>query len=156
MDDRYRAGQLVFCRRGDQLGTAYIGWETPERWMGLNDQGETNFHNTSALLDQLPRTLLSFAALVGGIMVPLLRIIRGRYPGRSSPSYWLWPTFVCMPAALFSLLVSWHEKLYRVLGVEIPPVLDVRAGEVKESLLALFIMFYVISIWYRKRISVHG
>ena len=149
-------GSLYFAGEEISWGQHIFGWETPERWLGLNDQGETNFHNTSALLDQLPRTLLSFAALVGGVMVPLFRIIRGRYPGRSSPSYWLWPTFVCMPAALFSLLVSWHEKLYRVLGVEIPPVLDVRAGEVKESLLALFIMFYVISIWYRKRISVHG
>ena len=148
-------GSLYFAGEEISWGQHIFGWETPDRWLELNDQGETNFHNTSALLDQVPRTLLSLAALVGGVIVPLFRIITGRYPDRSSSGYWLWPTFVCLPAALFSLLVSWHEKLYRVLEVEIPFVLDVRAGEVKESLLALFIMLYVISIWYRNRISVH-
>ena len=58
---------------------------------------------------------------------------------------------MCVPAAFLSLLVSWHEKVYKIMDVEIPIILDVRAGEVKESLLALFIMLYIVSIWYRSK-----
>ena len=64
---------------------------------------------------------------------------------------WLFPTYACLPAALLSLLVSWHEKLYSLFDTTIPAVLDIRAGETKECLLALFMMIYVLSIWYRNR-----
>lgn len=149
-------GSVYFAGEEMSWGQHLFGWETPENWLGVNDQGETNIHNTSALFDQLPRTLLSIAALIGGVIVPVYRALAGRYPPRGSVQDWLWPTYVCLPAALFSLLVSWHEKLYRMLEVEIPAVLDVRAGEVKECLLALFIMFYVVSLWYRSRASAPG
>jgi len=56
-----------------------------------------------------------------------------------------------LPAALLSLLVSWHEKIYEALSISIPAVLDIRAGETKECLLALFMMMYALSIWYRNR-----
>ena len=149
-------GSVYFAGEEASWGQHIFGWETPEQWLDVNDQGETNIHNTSVFFDQLPRALLSVAALVGGVMAPLYCAVTGRHPARGSLQYWLWPTYVCLPATLLSLLVSWHEKMYRVLGVEIPTVLDVRAGEVKESLLALFIMLYVMSVWYRNRVSDRG
>ena len=79
-----------------------------------------NLHNTSPLFDQVPRTLLSIAALVGGILAPLYFFFTKRQPDRSSLHHWLWPTYVCLPAALLSLVVSWHEKIYKILDVEIP------------------------------------
>jgi len=48
-------------------------WTTPETWRQLNPQQETNLHNVHALFDQLPRALLTLAAFVGGIVVPLYR-----------------------------------------------------------------------------------
>ena len=149
-------GCVYFAGEEISWGQHIFDWKTPQSWLGFNDQGETNFHNTGALFDQIPRTFVSVAALIGGIVAPLYCAITKRYPASRSLHYWVWPTYVCLPAALFSLLVSWHEKIYRVLGVEVPAVLDVRAGEVKESLLALFIMLYVVSIWYRNRISARG
>lgn len=144
-------GCIYFSGEEISWGQHIFGWETSDYWKSFNDQGETNLHNTSPLFDQVPRTLLSVAALVGGVLAPLYFFFTKRQPDRSSLHYWLWPTYVCMPAALFSLVVSWHEKIYKILDVEIPVVLDVRAGEVKESLLALFIMLYIVSIWYRSR-----
>jgi hypothetical protein len=47
--------------------------------------------------------------------------------------------------------VSWHEKFYELLEIDIPLVLDIRAGETKECLLALFMMMNALSIWYRNR-----
>lgn len=145
------AGSLYFAGEEASWGQHVFGWETSEYWQTFNDQGETNLHNTSPLFDQVPRTLLSIAALVGGVLVPVYFFLAKRRLSRASAYYWLWPTYECIPAALFSVLVSWHEKIYKILDIEIPVVLDVRAGEVKESFLALFIMIYVVSIWYRSR-----
>lgn len=145
-------GCVYFAGEEISWGQHIFGWETPEAWSDINDQSETNLHNTSPLFDQIPRSLLSIAALVGGVLVPLYRYITKNYPHQQSINFWLWPTYVCLPVAIFSLLVSWHEKIYESLNIEIPAVLDIRAGEVKESLLALFILIYVLSIWYRNRL----
>ena len=142
-------GSVYFAGEEISWGQHIFGWEASSYWQSLNDQGETNLHNTGPLFDQVPRTLLSVAALVGGVMAPLYFFLSKRRLNEKSLHYWLWPTYVCVPAALFSLLVSWHEKIYRIMEIEIPFVLDVRAGEVKECFLALFIMLYVVSIWRR-------
>ncbi len=144
-------GSLYFAGEELSWGQHIFGWETSEYWQTLNDQGETNLHNTSPLFDQIPRTLLSIAALIGGVLVPSYLYLTKRRLGVTSVHYWLWPTYACLPAALFSILVSWHEKMYRILEIKIPVVLDVRAGEVKECFLALFIMVYAMSIWSRSR-----
>ena len=142
-------GCIYFAGEEMSWGQHIIGWDTPEGWSDFNDQSETNLHNTSPIFDQIPRTLLSIAAIIGGVLIPLYRIFTKNYPTKDSIHYWLWPTYVCLPAALFSQLVSWNEKIYETLNIEIPSVLNIRAGEVKESMLALFIMIYVLSIWYR-------
>ncbi len=150
-------GSVYFAGEELSWGQHIFGWEASDYWKNFNDQGETNLHNTGPLFDQVPRTLLSVAALVGGVLAPLYLALSKRRLRRESFHYWLWPTYVCMPAAFFSLLVSWHEKTYRLLDVQIPAVLDVRAGEVKECFLALFIMLYLVSAWYRSRnISLPG
>ncbi len=132
-------------------GQHFFGWGTPDQWTEFNDQQETNLHNTAAIFDQIPRTLLSLAALIGGVLIPIFRKYKNHIPSKESFFDWLLPTYVCLPAALLSLLVSWHEKIYKLLEVNIPAVLDIRAGETKECLLALFMMVYALSIWYRNR-----
>ncbi len=145
-------GCLYFAGEEISWGQHIFAWETPQVWQAINDQNETNLHNISPVFDQIPRALLSILAFAGGVLVPLYCIITKRFPDAQSAAFWLWPTYVCVPAALLSQLVSWHEKIYTGLNMEIPVVLNVRAGEVKESLLALFIMIYVLSIWYRNRV----
>ena len=146
---------LIGCTyyAGEEIswGQHFFGWSTPDEWSSVNDQQETNLHNTSALFDQIPRTLLSVAALIGGVLMPVYRRFKHHVPNADSIYDWIWPTHVCLPAALLALLVSWHEKAYRSLGIEIPAVLNIRAGETKECLLALFMMMYALSIWYRNR-----
>ena len=154
----FRAWMILFligCTyyAGEEIswGQHFFGWSTPDEWSSVNDQQETNLHNTSALFDQIPRTLLSVAALIGGVLMPVYRRFKHHVPNADSIYDWVWPTHVCLPAALLALLVSWHEKAYRSLGIEIPAVLNIRAGETKECLLALFMMMYALSIWYRNR-----
>lgn len=146
-------GAIYYAGEELSWGQHYFGWGTPEQWTEFNDQQETNLHNTSAIFDQIPRTLLSIAALIGGVLIPVFRKFKNHVPSKESFYDWLLPTYVCLPAALLSLLVSWHEKVYEFLDIHIPAVLDIRAGETKECLLALFMMMYALSIWYRNRNS---
>ena len=144
-------GAIYYAGEEISWGQHYFGWATPESWTNVNDQQETNLHNTAAIFDQIPRTLLSLAALIGGVLIPLFRRIKNHRPSEESFLDWLLPTYVCLPAALLSLLVSWHEKIYKIFEISIPVVLDIRAGETKECLLALFMMMYALSIWYRNK-----
>lgn len=144
-------GSIYYAGEEISWGQHYFGWATPESWSSVNDQQETNLHNTAAIFDQIPRTLLSIAALIGGVLIPIFRKFSKHKPDEHSFLDWLLPTYVCLPAALLSLFVSWHEKIYKVLDINIPVVLDIRAGETKECLLALFMMMYALSIWYRNK-----
>ena len=144
-------GAIYYAGEEISWGQHYFGWGAPEQWTEFNDQQETNLHNTAAIFDQIPRTLLSLAALIGGVLIPIYRKLKNHILSKESFFDWLLPTYVCLPAALLSLLVSWHEKIYEALDVAIPVVLDIRAGETKECLLALFMMMYVLSVWYRNK-----
>ena len=55
----YIAGEEV------SWGQHLFFWQTPETWRALNDQNETNLHNISNLLDQVPRTLLELVYVHG-------------------------------------------------------------------------------------------
>lgn len=147
----YLLGCIYYLGEEMSWGQHYFGWATPETWSLVNDQQETNIHNTNPIFDQVPRAILSTAALLGGVIVPLFNLIRRNGFDLSSINYWIWPTYVCIPSALLSLLVSWHEKLYGLFNIQIPEAINIRAGETKECLLALFIMIYVLSMWHRNR-----
>jgi len=66
-------GAVYFAGEELSWGQHVFQWTTPETWRQLNPQQETNLHNVHALFDQLPRALLTLAAFVGGIVVPLYR-----------------------------------------------------------------------------------
>lgn len=139
----YYAGEEV------SWGQHWFGWDTPDSWMDVNDQGETNLHNTSALLDQVPRMLLTISAVVGGVLIPVYLLIRNRVFSSMEFFGWLWPTHVNIPTCLLAVLVSVHEKVYKLFGTTVPDVLDIRAGETKECLLAMFLFMYLASFYKR-------
>lgn len=141
----YYAGEEI------SWGQHWFGWGTPDAWLDVNDQGETNLHNTSALLDQVPRMLLTIAAVVGGIIVPSLVLIRNKTLNKDNFYYWLWPTYVNIPTCLLAIGVSLHEKIYKLFDSTVPYLLDIRAGESKECLLAMFLFMYIAS--FRKRLQ---
>ncbi len=144
----YYAGEEV------SWGQHWFGWVTPEGWMDVNDQGETNLHNTSALLDQVPRMLLTIAAVVGGVMIPVYLMIKEKVFSAGEFFAWLWPSYVNIPTCLLAVLVSLHEKVYKLFDTTVPNILDIRAGETKECLLAMFLFMYIASFYKRlKQVS---
>jgi hypothetical protein len=133
-------GSVYMAGEEASWGQHYLGWLTPEGWQAVNDQGETNLHNTSAWLDQKPRTLLEIGVIVGGIIIPLLAL---RRPAIREGRFALFlPPLVCLPVALIAEIGKIWERLHS-LGLW-EPVIFYQASEVQELYFSLFILFYLI------------
>ena len=135
---------------GEELswGQQLFKWETPEMIKAVNDQNETNLHNISSWLDQKPRLLMELWVLIGGILLPLWRIIRKTSYPASDWKHWFWPEYTCLPAAFLAILVKVPERLkdffdYRLFEN------NVRYSELQEFYIAFFLSMYLYSIYKR-------
>jgi hypothetical protein len=138
-------GSIYMAGEEASWGQHYAGWLTPENWQALNDQGETNLHNTSSWLDQKPRTLLEIGVIVGGIVIPLLALWR---PAIREGRFALFlPPLVCLPVALIAEVGRMWERLH-ALGLW-DLVIFYRASEVQELYFSLFILFYLMVFRHR-------
>ncbi len=153
----FAVGCFFFAGEEASWGQHWFGFEPPEEIAQRNDQGEFNLHNDpllEKLLDQPPRLALTLAALVGGIVAPLVRRRRGlRDHALESASLWgwVWPPLICLPAALAALTVSLPKKVAEAAGSRESYYLDISPGETKEFCLAVFLLVYVASLWLALR-----
>lgn len=138
----YMAGEEV------SWGQWLFYWDTPEAWMQVNDQNETNLHNTSAWLDQKPRLLLELWALAGAIRIWVLDF-RGRQTDAATTAYWFWPSRPLAWTGLLSALVMLPERVKDWWDIRLPSPFDIRVTETQELVLGLFISFFLASIWVR-------
>ena len=133
-------GSVYMAGEEASWGQHYVGWLTPDSWQAVNDQGETNLHNTSSWLDQKPRTLLELGVIVGGIVIPLLALKR---PSLRAGRYALFlPPLACLPVALIAEVGKIWERL-QSLGLW-DAILFYQASEVQELYFSLFILLYLI------------
>ena len=140
-------GSLYIAGEEASWGQHYLGWETPEGWQGLNDQNETNLHNTSSWLDQKPRTVLELGVIVGGIAIPLAAL---RWPAiRRVRLAIILPPFLCLPSAVIAEAVRMSERALSALAPG--TTLFERASEVQELYFYLFILLYLIVLRRRLR-----
>ncbi len=126
-------------------GQHWFQWGTSNEWTAINDQGETNFHNTSSWLDQKPRTILEIGIIFGGIVFPLFLHYRPEL--RKNPITFIVPTLVLLPTAIISEVARMTERLLGALDA--PFRIFQRASEVQELFFALFILLYLIIFWQR-------
>ena len=150
------AGAFYFAGEEISWGQHYFAWATPESVALLNDQNETNLHNMSSWLDQKPRLMLWLWAVTGGFFIPLL-VAGGRLylGGPRSWRYWIFPPRVCMVVGLLTGVVRIPEYLAFALGAVPPFPFDIRASELQEVLLSLFLSFYLASV-YRRAAELSG
>lgn len=152
-------GLVFFAGEEASWGQHWLGFQPPESIALRNDQGEFNLHNDpffEKLLDQLPRNVLTLAALVVGVIAPLVRQARRKRErdfGSPRPWDWIWPGIETFPAAILALTVSLPEKVFEALDEPVPYLIEISAGETKEYCLALFLFVYLLGLALDLRFS---
>lgn len=152
LEDRLLKGLMLcialgcFYIAGEEIswGQWVFGWITPEFWQQVNDQSETNLHNTSAWLDQKPRLLLFIGIMVGGLLVPALR---RWWPSKLPAKYAvLYPSDALVVTALGVTIPYFIQEVAEALGFH--PF--ERVSEVQELYMYYFLFLYLID--FHKRV----
>jgi len=146
---------LFFAGEEVSWGQWFFDWKSPEVFKQLNSQQETNLHSITPWLFQKPQALVETWIIAGGLVLPLWR----RYKSHvwlqpdNTWQYWLWPTYVCMPAAAFVLLLRFLKPFFE--AVPLTRLERLGSGELREYYIALFLGLYLLSFWLRIRKKRH-
>lgn len=141
-------GCIYYAGEEISWGQQLFGWNTPELFQEINDQNETNLHNISSWFDQKPRLLLELWVLTGGILLPAFMAVMKKEYESGSWEYWFWPTTICVPDAVISILIKMPERIKDVFGLA-PYRFEVRWSELQEFFFAIFLSLYLASIYVR-------
>lgn len=144
---------IYFAGEEVSWGQQLFHWSTPEAIDKLNDQHETNLHNMSSWFDQKPRALLELWVVIGGILVPVREWKRGSPFVKGGLFYWFWPTMDVLPTAVMAELIRAPQRLKHLVGIKQLPV-EIRWSEPQEYYFALFLAFYLISLYLRSKARV--
>lgn len=133
------AALSCFYVAGEEVswGQHIMGWETSEGWAQINDQQETNVHNTSSWLDQKPRLILLIGIALGGLIFPLLE----KYRPQTLPARFavLYPDRRLFVVALLVVVPHLVEKLGEAMGF----ATFARVSEVQELYMYYFVLLYL-------------
>ncbi|MGF1607815.1 MAG: hypothetical protein ACFCUQ_00350 [Kiloniellales bacterium] len=143
----FAVGFIYIAGEEASWGQHWLGFATPDWLESLNRQGEVNIHNLTKAGDRLPKTLIGAALVVGGLLGPLFFRWRGiRFGGPDDWRWWIWPTAGITPLAAIFLVVWICDRT--AVQLEIPPERggDLGDQEIRELLLAYFLMLYCFSI----------
>ena len=154
----WTAACVYFAGEEISWGQWIFGWETPAALEAVNDQGETNLHNISSWLDQKPRALVETWIAVAGLVLPVVRRMRGvrldAAEGREihrgqAAAHWVLPTRVGVAAAAAMLLTRLPEPIGEALSL--PKLVPLSSSELRELFIASFLCLYLLSIHRRAR-----
>ncbi len=142
----FLAAACCFYVAGEEVswGQHIFEWATPEFWSQVNDQNETNFHNTSSWLDQKPRLLLEIGVIVGGLIIPFCRqFFNSVLPRRFALIY---PSRVLFVTAFVFLVLKLVDKADAFGFIPF-----YRVSEIQELYLFYFVLLYLLAL--RKKIT---
>lgn len=142
------AAVCCFYVAGEEIswGQHLLKWSTPEYWAHLNDQGETNLHNTSSWLDQKPRLILLVGVVTGGLIFPLMQKLKPDVLPKKFEI--IYPPAVLGVTACFALTANLLDKFFEFLTDA--PLLS-RGSEVEELYLFYFVLLYLLDL--RRRLA---
>lgn len=139
-------GCLYIALEEISYGQQFFKWNTPEYWSVVNDQGETNLHNTSSWFDQKPRALLMLGIIVGGLIFPLVRKFKSTLlPARFNTIY---PSDDLKWIALLTLLSYLSKTFFKITGI----VIYDRPSEINETYIYLFMLLYLVQLHWQFRV----
>lgn len=125
-------------------GQSFFDWHTPEEWQDINNQNETNFHNTSRLLNQIPRYVLMASIAVGGLILPFITWLKPSIlPQKIKIIY---PPVLLSITAFCLLIISVSNKIHKIFLDE---KLFIRASEIEEIFMFFFVFLYIIILKQR-------
>lgn len=134
----YIAGEEV------SWGQHILDWGTPDFWAQVNDQNETNLHNTSSWLNQKPRLILLIGVIVGGLIIPALRHFKSAIVPKAFEIIYP-PACLCVVAAL-----ALGVKIIDKIDPALPDIIILsRASEVEELYLFYFVLLYMVVLYRR-------
>jgi hypothetical protein len=120
-------------------GQHFFHWNTPEYWAMVNRQDETNLHNTYAIFEKTPRSILEAGIFIGGLLVPIAALF---WPWlRACRASLFLPPTALVPTAIGVLIFKLIDRLQ--YGAHIPTLLF-RPSETIEFYLYFFILGYLI------------
>jgi hypothetical protein len=134
------ASLCCFYVAGEEIswGQHVLDWATPDFWSDVNDQGETNLHNTSSWFDQKPRLILLLGITIGTLVLPYL-YKKGKLPLPENLVFLL-PSTKLSVIALLVVIPQLIEKTFEFFDVSI----FVRFSEVQELYMFYFVFLYLI------------
>jgi glucan phosphoethanolaminetransferase (alkaline phosphatase superfamily) len=124
-------------------GQHFFNWMTPENWQAVNDQQETNLHNTSSWLDQKPRIILLLGVICGGLIIPALQKFKPE---------WLPQRFkVIYPESALWLLaaITLAHKIGDKIAESANTLLFERISELEETYMFYFVLLYLLTMYHR-------
>ena len=114
----FAAGLIVLAGEEASWGQHWLRFATPEDWAQANLQGETNFHNASLATERIPKTLLSIAVLLTGVLWPLFYRRTGRLHPPLPGADVIWPDPRLATAAVIALALRLCERVWVWLDFE--------------------------------------
>ena len=144
----WTAACIYFAGEEASWGQWYFNWETPEFVRSINDQGETNLHNTTSWLDQKPRTLVELFILASVFAAPLLRVTGCAKRLQESDFFSFVMTWILAPGCL--LPAGLLYVMVKASGFLSGGIFDsIGNGELREFIIAWFLTLYLISYHVR-------
>jgi len=136
-------GCIYFGGEEASWGQHYFGWQTPEQWAEINRQEETNLHNTSFWFDRFPRIVITLAIVVGGLVLPAIKLHRPTLIPRRFD-------FIIPPLGLRTLtvvmMVGEIAGGLREATDALGQVLRFRPGEMQENFIVAFLIVYMLCL----------
>ncbi len=134
------AAICCFYVAGEEIswGQHIWDWATPDFWTEVNDQQETNLHNTSSWFDQKPRLILILGIVFGTLVAPVLK----KHNCLKLPSKLdqLLPSKKLSIIAFLILIPHLLEKVLEVFG----HTFFARFSEVQELYIFYFVLLYLV------------
>lgn len=149
-------GAFVFLGEEISWGQHYFGWATSDGWQEVNRQHETNLHNLTGGVEffftKVLRNALSTGCIVGGLVVPFiysrLRLsFIDASTGKPKLQFWLWPSLGSALTGVLVNCIGLPAKIANHFDAAIPGYYGLQSGEMKEALIALFILLYAVANW---------